>query len=57
MPAFGAVDWGKALTWLRDRTGAELAAEQEQAVRLALTQRVAVLTGGRAAASRSPSNR
>ena len=46
MPAFGAVDWGKALTWLRGRTGAELAAEQEQAVRLALTQRVAVLTGG-----------
>ena len=46
MPAFGTVDWGKALAWLRARTGAELAAEQEQAVRLALTQRVAVLTGG-----------
>ena len=46
MPAFGAVDWDKALAWLRDRTGAELAAGQEQAVRLALTQRVAVLTGG-----------
>jgi exodeoxyribonuclease V alpha subunit len=40
------VDWAKALAWLRDRTGAELAVEQEQAVRLALTQRVAVLTGG-----------
>jgi AAA domain len=39
-------DQGKALPWLLDRTGAELAAEQEQAVRLALTQRVAVLTGG-----------
>jgi exodeoxyribonuclease V alpha subunit len=46
MPAFGTVDWDKALAWLRARTGAELAAEQEQAVRLALTQRVAVLTGG-----------
>ena len=46
MPAFAAVDWAKALTWLRTQTGAELAAEQEQAVRLALTQRVAVLTGG-----------
>ena len=46
MPAFGTVDWAKALAWLRARTGAELAAEQEQAVRLALTQRVAVLTGG-----------
>src|SRR3954453_11221904 len=46
MPGFGSVDWAKALAWLRTRTGAELAAEQEQAVRLALTQRVAVLTGG-----------
>ena len=40
------VDWDKALAWLRARTGAELAAEQEQAVRLALTAKVAVLTGG-----------
>ena len=39
MPAFGDVDWDKALAWLRGRTGAELAPEQEQAVRLALTQR------------------
>jgi exodeoxyribonuclease V alpha subunit len=46
MPAFGTVDWAKALVWLRARTGAELAAEQEQAVRLALTHRVSVLTGG-----------
>src|SRR6266545_3840196 len=36
----------KALAWLRTRTGAELATEQEQAVRLALTCKVAVLTGG-----------
>jgi exodeoxyribonuclease V alpha subunit len=46
MAAFGQVDWGQALAWLGSRTGAELAPEQEQAVRLALTQRVAALTGG-----------
>ncbi|EDY50192.1 exodeoxyribonuclease V [Streptomyces clavuligerus] len=46
MPAFQDVDWSKALQWLARRTGAELAPEQEQAVRLALTSRVAVLTGG-----------
>jgi exodeoxyribonuclease V alpha subunit len=57
MPAFASVDWAKALAWLRGRTGVALAAEQEQAVRLALTAKVAVLTGGRAAGSRSPSNR
>ncbi|AZK94150.1 MULTISPECIES: SF1B family DNA helicase RecD2 [Streptomyces] len=46
MPAFRDVDWDKALAWLAERTGAELAPEQEAAVRLALTSRVAVLTGG-----------
>ncbi|WP_128378784.1 ATP-dependent RecD-like DNA helicase [Streptomyces cavernae] len=46
MPAFRDVAWDKALTWLKERTGADLAPEQEQAVRLALTEKVAVLTGG-----------
>ncbi|MBY8886494.1 ATP-dependent RecD-like DNA helicase [Streptomyces sp. PTM05] len=46
MPAFRDVAWDKALAWLADRTGADLAPEQEQAVRLALTEKVAVLTGG-----------
>ncbi|MFF3289655.1 ATP-dependent RecD-like DNA helicase [Streptomyces sp. NPDC003023] len=46
MPAFQDVAWDKALSWLADRTGAELAPEQEAAVRLALTSKVAVLTGG-----------
>ncbi|MEU1281821.1 ATP-dependent RecD-like DNA helicase [Streptomyces sp. NPDC005805] len=46
MPAFREVDWAKALDWLARRTGAELAPEQEAAVRLALTSKVAVLTGG-----------
>ena len=45
-PPSPTVDWDKALAWLRARTGAELAPEQEQAVRLALTEQVAVLTGG-----------
>jgi exodeoxyribonuclease V alpha subunit len=46
LPGFTNVDWDKALGWLRGRTGAALAPEQEDAVRLALTSRVAVLTGG-----------
>ncbi|BBH71386.1 ATP-dependent RecD-like DNA helicase [Actinoplanes sp. OR16] len=46
MPGFATVDWAKALTWLGRRTGQTLAAEQEQAVKLALTSKVAVLTGG-----------
>jgi exodeoxyribonuclease V alpha subunit len=46
LAAFREVDWDKALAWLRSRTGAPLAPEQEEAVRLALTSRVAVLTGG-----------
>ncbi|OON72524.1 SF1B family DNA helicase RecD2 [Streptomyces tsukubensis] len=46
LPGFKAVDWTKALAWLATRTGASLAPEQEEAVRLALTRKVAVLTGG-----------
>ncbi|WP_328538679.1 SF1B family DNA helicase RecD2 [Streptomyces sp. NBC_00344] len=46
MPGFRDVDWEKALSWLAERTGAELAPEQQAAVRLALTEKVAVLTGG-----------
>ncbi len=46
MPAFHDVPWDKALAWLADRTGAKLAPEQEAAVKLALTEKVAVLTGG-----------
>jgi exodeoxyribonuclease V alpha subunit len=46
LSAFAAVDWDKALGWLSRRTGAELAPEQADAVRLALTSKVAVLTGG-----------
>jgi exodeoxyribonuclease V alpha subunit len=46
LASFQAVDWTVALEWLRQRTGVTLAPEQAAAVRLALTQRVAVLTGG-----------
>jgi exodeoxyribonuclease V alpha subunit len=46
LPWAQAVDWTVALDWLRQTTGVTLAPEQEAAVRLALTQRVAVLTGG-----------
>ncbi|WP_051940532.1 SF1B family DNA helicase RecD2 [Phaeacidiphilus oryzae] len=46
LASFRTVDWSAALGWLRGRTGADLAPEQEQAVRLALTEKVAVLTGG-----------
>lgn len=46
MPGFQGVDWGNALGWLKGRTGADLAPEQEAAVKLALTEKVAVLTGG-----------
>jgi exodeoxyribonuclease V alpha subunit len=46
LASFQAVDWTVALDWLHQTTGVTLAPEQEAAVRLAITQRVAVLTGG-----------
>jgi exodeoxyribonuclease V alpha subunit len=46
LPWFQAVDWTVAFDWFHRTTGCELAAEQAAAVRLALTERVAVLTGG-----------
>lgn len=46
MGAFAEVDWDLALGWLKERTGTDLAPEQQRAVRLALTRKVAVLTGG-----------
>ena len=46
LAAFASVDWDKALAWLSRRTGSQLAPEQADAVRLALTSKVAVLTGG-----------
>jgi len=43
---FQAVDWAVALDWLGRAMGVTLAPEQAAAVRLALTEQVAVLTGG-----------
>jgi exodeoxyribonuclease V alpha subunit len=46
LPAFAEVDWQRALGWLHSQTGQDLAAGQQEAVTLALTSKVAVLTGG-----------
>src|SRR6266545_2706236 len=46
LATFQGVDWTVALDWLHQTTGVTLAPKQEAAVRLALTERVAVLTGG-----------
>jgi exodeoxyribonuclease V alpha subunit len=46
LSAFQRVNWEAALGWLSGGTGATLAPEQVEAVRLALTQKVAILTGG-----------
>ncbi|GAA3164220.1 ATP-dependent RecD-like DNA helicase [Nonomuraea salmonea] len=46
LKSFADVDWERAERWLHGQTGADLAAEQRQAVRLALTHKVSVLTGG-----------
>jgi exodeoxyribonuclease V alpha subunit len=46
LPAFRGVDWPKALGWLHTRAGLDLAPAQQEAVKLALTRKVAVLTGG-----------
>ncbi|MFI6478726.1 ATP-dependent RecD-like DNA helicase [Nonomuraea sp. NPDC050663] len=46
LKAFHDVDWARAEQWLHGQTGADLAPEQRQAVRLALTEKLAVLTGG-----------
>jgi exodeoxyribonuclease V alpha subunit len=44
--AFQRVDWDTAFSWLERTGGTTLAPEQAEAVRLTLTRRIAVLTGG-----------
>jgi exodeoxyribonuclease V alpha subunit len=46
LAGFQTVDWTAALDWLHRTTGLKLASKQAAAVRLALAERVAVLTGG-----------
>ncbi len=43
---FRALDWDAAFTWLDQQSGFTLAAQQREAVRMALTQKVSILTGG-----------
>jgi exodeoxyribonuclease V alpha subunit len=54
LASFQVVDWTVALDWLGRTSGMPLAPEQEVAVRMALTERVAVLTAGRAVARATP---
>jgi exodeoxyribonuclease V alpha subunit len=46
LASFASADWDRAFGWLGARAGAPLAPEQADAVKLALTSKVTVLTGG-----------
>lgn len=46
LASFSHVDWDKAFVWLKGVTGANLADQQSRAVRMALTEKFGVLTGG-----------
>jgi exodeoxyribonuclease V alpha subunit len=48
LPEFAGVDWAKAFAWLAatQTDGITLAEHQQQAVQMALTRRVGILTGG-----------
>lgn len=45
-PVFPAIDFDKAMGWCRQKTGKELAPSQQTALRLALSSRALVITGG-----------
>jgi exodeoxyribonuclease V alpha subunit len=44
--ALPSLDLDKALVWVQQKTGVELAEAQQQAVRMALTSKLCVITGG-----------
>jgi len=46
LPFGASVEWDAAFGWLHRTTGSALAPAQAEAVRLALTEKVAILTGG-----------
>ncbi len=46
LPAFAQVDWHEVLGWLRSQADQDLASGQQEAVKLALSSKIAVLTGG-----------
>jgi exodeoxyribonuclease V alpha subunit len=45
-PAFPAIDFEKAVVWCQEKTGKELAPSQRDALKLALTSRALIITGG-----------
>jgi exodeoxyribonuclease V alpha subunit len=45
-PPWGAIDADKALPWVSEKTGLTLSPSQQEAVRLALTSKTVVITGG-----------
>ena len=44
--SYPPIDFEKALVWCQQRTGKDLAASQKEALQLALTSRVLIITGG-----------
>ncbi len=44
--AFPAIDFAKAIVWSQEKTGKELAPSQREALKLALSSRALVITGG-----------
>jgi exodeoxyribonuclease V alpha subunit len=46
LQAFKAIDWARAFAWLQERSALELVEPQMQAVRMALSEKVSILTGG-----------
>lgn len=45
-PSFPKIDLDKAVAWVQQKTGKELATSQREALKLALTSKVLVITGG-----------
>lgn len=45
-PSWGAIQADKAIPWVEQKTGLELSPSQQQAVQLALTSKMLVITGG-----------
>lgn len=46
MPPWGAIDADRAIPWVCEKTGLSLSASQVEAMRLALSHKVVVITGG-----------
>jgi exodeoxyribonuclease V alpha subunit len=44
--AYPAIELEKALAWVQEKTGKELSPSQAEALRMAVTQRIAIITGG-----------